>query len=283
VIGSGKIEGGTGLLKKIMITVKTYPVISTKYSELVCTAGYDFEEKRLIRIFSIKYRDLPFDKQFRKYDILQVRVVKATKDYRIDSYHLEDIKDTGKIIGHITTDNRTWKTRRKLLNPLKSTLCKLMKDHENDNRNTPSLGFIKPIDPSFSFEKGAEDWDSKQKMMITQANMFEDNRKRALRKVPFVFKYKFRCEDPDCRGHTLTITDWEVYAQYLHRLDETKNEEKALEKTQYMFGNKLVSETDLHFFVGTVYPKNSWIIIGVFYPKIKYLQSLGHKSAGLFD
>lgn len=52
--------GSNGKQKlKVLITVKTYPIPSAKYDELVCTAGVtgagDF-----IRLYPINFRDLPF-------------------------------------------------------------------------------------------------------------------------------------------------------------------------------------------------------------------------------
>lgn len=40
---------------KVLITVKTYPAISKKYDELVCTAGFR-EDGSWIRIYPIQFR-----------------------------------------------------------------------------------------------------------------------------------------------------------------------------------------------------------------------------------
>ena len=40
---------------KVLITVKTYPAISKKYEELVCTAGF-LEDGAWIRIYPIQFR-----------------------------------------------------------------------------------------------------------------------------------------------------------------------------------------------------------------------------------
>jgi hypothetical protein len=37
--------------RKVLITVKTYPTLSTKYAELVCTAGI-LDDGTWVRIFS---------------------------------------------------------------------------------------------------------------------------------------------------------------------------------------------------------------------------------------
>ncbi|MDD3690961.1 MAG: hypothetical protein PHO77_02630 [Bacteroidales bacterium] len=44
-------------LKKVLISVKTYPTLSTKYDELVCTAGF-LEDGSWIRIFPVPFRTL---------------------------------------------------------------------------------------------------------------------------------------------------------------------------------------------------------------------------------
>jgi len=39
----------------ILIVVKTYPEISNKYTETVCTAGIIANTKRLVRLYPIRY------------------------------------------------------------------------------------------------------------------------------------------------------------------------------------------------------------------------------------
>ena len=50
--------------KDILILVKTYPEISRKYTETVCTAGILSETKELIRLYPVRYRYLEGDNQF---------------------------------------------------------------------------------------------------------------------------------------------------------------------------------------------------------------------------
>ena len=42
-------------LAKVLITVKTYPTISAKYDELVCTAGFR-EDGTWVRIYPVPFR-----------------------------------------------------------------------------------------------------------------------------------------------------------------------------------------------------------------------------------
>ena len=60
---------------KVLITVKTYPAISSKYDELVCTAGF-LEDGSWIRIYPIQFRRKSFEEQYRKYDWIEIDLVK---------------------------------------------------------------------------------------------------------------------------------------------------------------------------------------------------------------
>jgi len=46
--------------RKVFITVKTYPTLSTKYDELVCTAGI-LDDGSWVRIYPLPFRKLGFE------------------------------------------------------------------------------------------------------------------------------------------------------------------------------------------------------------------------------
>ncbi|AFZ33476.1 hypothetical protein Glo7428_5089 (plasmid) [Gloeocapsa sp. PCC 7428] len=80
--------------RKILIAAKTYPSISTKYKETVCTAGIllDDNEKPLqwIRIYPIRSRELEVDQRFPKWGIISAEIEKNDKDYREESFRIND-------------------------------------------------------------------------------------------------------------------------------------------------------------------------------------------------
>ena len=51
---------------QVLITVKTYPLPSSKYEELVCTAGF-LPDGKWIRLYPIPFRALPYQDQYQKY------------------------------------------------------------------------------------------------------------------------------------------------------------------------------------------------------------------------
>ena len=70
---------------KVYITVKTYPTISKKYAELVCTAGL-LEDGSWIRLYPTPFRLLKDEQKFPKYSWIEVDVEKNNSDYRKESY-----------------------------------------------------------------------------------------------------------------------------------------------------------------------------------------------------
>jgi hypothetical protein len=69
--------------KRVLITVRTYPVPAKKGIEVSCTAGIT-DDGKWIRLFPIPYRFLDEDKRFSKYQWIDVDVTKAKDDPRPD-------------------------------------------------------------------------------------------------------------------------------------------------------------------------------------------------------
>ena len=76
----------------------------------------------------------------------------------------------------------------------------------------------------------------------------------------------FRCEDSD-KPHTAMIEDWELGVLYLKEVDRLGSEEAAAQSVRKKYFDELCAPTkDTRFFMGTVFPHNSWVVIGVFWP-----------------
>src|SRR3990172_8108103 len=99
---------------KVLITVKTYPIPSAKYDELVCTAGL-LESGDFIRLYPINFRELPQNQQFRKYQWIEVDVQKHIgSDVRKESY--KPNCDTIGVLGEpIPANPGNWSKRSKIV------------------------------------------------------------------------------------------------------------------------------------------------------------------------
>lgn len=87
-------------LTRVLITVKTYPTLSVKYNELVCTAGFR-EDGSWVRIYPVTFRKKPYIEQYKKYDWIEVDLVKNDSDFRPESYRPISIDSEIKVVGHI--------------------------------------------------------------------------------------------------------------------------------------------------------------------------------------
>ena len=96
---------------KVLISVKTYPTISGKYDELVCTAGF-LEDGSMIRIYPIPFRKKSYDQQYKKYDWIELDLVKNKSDFRPESFRPYSFDSEIKILDHLDTKNN-WFERKK--------------------------------------------------------------------------------------------------------------------------------------------------------------------------
>lgn len=94
-------------LKKILITIKTYPSISVEHNdELVCTAGID-KEGNWIRIYPVPFRKLDYNSQYRKYQWIEIDLVRNKHDFRPETFRPKNIdqKDFISFYGKLGTEN----------------------------------------------------------------------------------------------------------------------------------------------------------------------------------
>ncbi|HET8828910.1 MAG TPA: hypothetical protein VFM79_06195, partial [Pelobium sp.] len=145
-------------LTKVLITVKTYPTLSAKYDELVCTAGF-LEDGSWIRLYPIPFRKKLYTEQYKKYDWIELDLVKNTGDFRRESYRPNKIDTEIKVIGHINTD-RNWTERKKIcLGKIYHNLTELIKEAK-DKTICTSLAVFKPTKVlDFFAEPVDREWD----------------------------------------------------------------------------------------------------------------------------
>lgn len=252
--------------RKILIATKTYPSISTKYQETVCTAGILLSEEenplQWIRIYPIRYRYLDFDKRYPRWAIVSAKIKRNDQDYRPESFRIDD--NSLQIIRKIDTTNN-WQERKSLVLSLQ---FRSIADIQAQGK---SLGIIKPksIERFFS-KKTSREWNQKQQAVLNQLDLFEPN--IDLEKIPYQFVYQFT--DEDNVPHKYSISDWEIMELYRKCRDRSQllgleAEQYALEKVRQKLEDDFFESKDLYFIVGNL--KNhakSFMIIGLFYPPL---------------
>lgn len=265
--------------ERIYIVVKTYPTISEKYSELVCTAGVR-EDGSWIRLYPMPFRLLSDEQKYSKFTWIQAEVERNFSDFRLESYR--------PILSSIVVEDKKkktdWEERRKILFNNKEIYTNLdLLIRKAKNKDKPiSLALFKPAKIiKFIAEPDKRDWDIKKLSSLQaqsqQFNLFKtieeiENEFRVVKKVPYKFSYCF--EDDSGKKSTLMIEDWEIGMLYFHCLKAANNDEKiAIEKVKEKYFDYFATK-DIYFILGTTLKnhyisKNPFIIIGVFYPPIQ--------------
>src|ERR1035437_2470096 len=246
---------------KVLILVKAYPALSKKYSETVCTAGIT-EDGKWIRIYPIPFRQLEYENQFRKYEWVELDLVRNGGDFRPESYRPKDIMLTDIVSkGVISADGDTWIHRRKfVLKNIYTNLEKLISEAK-DKTICTSLAVFKPtkiID--FVCKKAEREW-SKDKLEYLksrklQMNLFDNIDKDDITEFEVVdklpYKFSFIFEDDAGKSASLMIEDWETGMLYWNSLFRHQGDElKAIEDVMLKYFNDFAKTKDYHFFLGT--------------------------------
>jgi len=269
-------------LTKVLITVKTYPTLSSKYDELVCTAGFK-EDGSWVRIYPIPFRKLEYDKQYSKYDWVEVDLERNTSDFRLESFKPKSIETAFNIVSHLDTAN-SWRLRKEIvLQNVHTDMTTLIAEAKDEKKYT-SLAVFRPKEIlDFIIEKGEREWDKdkldKLKANAQQLNLFKnsDNPFEVVQKLPYKFSFKFSSSDGIVR--TLMIEDWEIGALYWNSLKRHEGDEaKACADVKSKYFDDFVKTKDLYLFLGTtrefhLIASNPFVIIGTFHPK-KIVQAL---------
>jgi len=268
---------------KVLIVVKTYPAISSKYEEIVCTAGFR-EDGSWIRIYPIQFRQKSYEEQYKKYDWIELDLVKNKSDFRPESFRPYSLDSEIKIVDHIDTKNNWAERKKHVLQKIYYNLTELITEAQ-DRSICTSLAVFKPkkiLD--FTIEAVEREWNqakiAKLEAEREQGNLFQqpENPFAVVRKLPYKFSYIF--EDESNRESCLMIEDWEIGQLYWNCLAKHEgNESKACDDVRKKYFDDFAKTKDLHLLLGTsqlhhFVSKNPFMIIGTFHPKKELQGSL---------
>lgn len=247
---------------QILVWGKTYPELSARHRETVCTGGTFVETGRPVRLYPISLRYLDAHKQYSLYDIIEVPTAPSSKDTRPESR-----KVTGSglnIVRSVPTDG-DWAARHRIVFMDTSwhfdCLDLLKAAHARDRT---SLGLI-PVRTFDAIEveerprKERDEHDAKLKKLKEQTEIFAPATKH-LDFLPWRFRVRWHCKASGCRGHHSLVLDWG-----LGELARRLGADAAVQKMEQI-GDPV--EHDLRFFMGNykAHPQH-YGVVGLWYPK----------------
>jgi len=258
---------GDGVVRLwVLITVKAAPQPSAKYGETVCVAGVNLDLQRpgWVRLYPINFRDLSSDARFRKYDIVSLDARPAQADQRRESWN--------PILTSISREThlRTWHQRRGWLDPyLEDSMCALNRAVW-ERPDAQSLALVRPKDIDGLLITQHPGWTPEEQRKIDayvrQPALFADHERIPLEAPRFQAAYRYRCHDPQCRGHKQGCLDWELVAfqrNFRHASDaELRHalEEKFLHQM-------CAPDREVAFYVGNQAKRvHVFSVLGVYWP-----------------
>jgi len=252
---------GSTASTEVLVLVKTYPHPSESSREIVCTAGLT-PEGRWVRLYPVDFRYRSRDKQYSKYQWIRVdtRPADPHRDGRKESRI--PALDTLRLGPRLPAGS--WAERRAVVELAGThTMGELHRLYEVDRT---SLGVVEPSEVvDLEYSPCSREWKPKWQRLFGQISLFGETQK-PLRKVPYAFRYVFRCADCSSVYRRL-ITDWELGALFWKEVKRLGSEGDAARSVKHKFLEELCGEArNTRFFMGTHWPYNTWLVLGVFWP-----------------
>lgn len=250
---------GGSIKEKLCVLAKTYPTVSKKYEHLVCVGGFTSEGKWR-RVYPVPWDVFwKSDSKFKKKSWIEYeKQSDDPSDHRSESRKIKPETIAGQ-------KDATFKEIKQFLDSRLTTLEEL----GNVDHHEVSMGVIKPYKILDLVAEPNEHLGKNEKRKA-QTNLFG----RSVVQVDIpknMFSYEFLCS-PSCKGHKMMCEDWELLALYRNCEEYLKkgkygDEAEVIEKVKQRFLSDMVKKKDVYFLVGTHYRFNTYIVIGVIYPK----------------
>jgi hypothetical protein len=208
--------------EKILIWAKTYPELSKRYLETVCTAGM-LESGKPLRLYPIPYRYLSGDgEQFRLYQWITAGITKNADDPRPESYKIDcDSIESGDVVPS-TKDE--WGKRSGWMFRDPSWQFESVEDlFRSQEEHGTSIGVVAPreikkIEIVERSEEEAKNFDQKfsevkkiHDARRAQIDMFEQAIPPEMKQLEFVkcrVQVTWLCKNPECNSHRMQVLDW---------------------------------------------------------------------------
>lgn len=239
----------------LLVNCKTYPAVSTKYTETVCTGGVQ-ADGQFVRLYPIPFRFLDAAEQYGRWDLIRVRAYRDTKDTRPESWHLENGTPI-ETLQQITSEKQRWDWMSKTIHPSAAAMT--------EKRLTNGLVEIEPIE--FYWKADDKEWTPGQITVIQQGDLFASKAqmKELAERVPWQFRLKYR-ERSTGREDDGKVLAWSYYQGFRRALSETRDEQRALQVISEKVKRSIFAEDRVVFAIlGTHSRFGHWMISALYH------------------
>lgn len=258
---------GSWRTEKLLWWGKTYPDLSRKYTETVCSGAVFLDRPGLLRIYPVDYRYLPESNQPKKWSIITAQI-KPGVDGRPESYRIN--AESIRVIDQIGTDNG-WELRRKLMFRKEHMVNGIEDMERRQELNGQSIGItpVEVVDVKLERLTAEERKEHRKKYEeITSQQVLWPAGTKPMPAPQYKPRFFFRTPGDTQVRHRVCL-DWEVI-QGAHRFRDEADPEKAFK--DFLFTRYLTEDHEPHMILGNLARfRHTFIIVGLMYPK-KQLQ-----------
>lgn len=262
-------------LTKVLITVKSYPTVSSHYDEQLSIAGFR-EDGTFIRIYPVPFSKKRYDEDYQLYDWVELDLARNPRDFRLESFRPAVVDAPVNKIGHLGTEDY-WSERKAIvLKNIYRNLSTVMMEAKHEAFYTSLVVFKPTRILGFIVEETEREWNSErlEKIMAEKSPIGEFEQPEdpftVMQKLPY--KFSFRFIDNKNEEITLPVEDWQLASLYwksLKKYSGPDKEQKAINEVRKKYLQEYARNTDLHFFLGTTQnvhaaSKQPFTIVGVF-------------------
>ncbi len=260
---------------RALIFGKTYPELSTKYVETVCTGGI-LESGQPIRLYPVPLRYLDGESQYRLYDWITVPMEKSRTDPRPESFHIAPNKI--QLGDNVPPDQAEWSARREYVFRDLSWHFGGMAELMEANRSRQcSIGLVQPgqiDDVVLTAKSPNERTRFDQKMAALQEHVESDMFHPSFKHLAFMsheitlhWRCAERCGTCARQPHGMKILDWGLFE--LARRDSWQAAADRMREISDL------TRYDFRLYLGNfrLHMRN-FGIIGLWYPKKQMQRSL---------
>ena len=251
------------ILDQFVMLGKTVPECNSDGRQFVCTAGYDLELRKPVRIYPMARRDCPA-----RWSVSSIPVERNPKDSRPESWKIKGDRSCG----HHEHINTVISNVQKAIGPdkqreiLKALEVKSLKQANEERR---SLAVLFPDDiPYLKFEPGD------QAQVAPTPDLF-GNASHLPVAQRFNWHPRLEFTDTDGYSHDLMLREWGCYELMRKQGDDY---------TLYNLGEALNLSTAPPLLCGNLNQhRNSWLVISAFTGSVHARPTVIERQESLFD
>lgn len=259
---------------KGLIWCKTYPELSSRYAETVCT-GAVLENGRPIRLYPVPFRYLGTDQRYALYDWVTVPASKSATDPRPESYKVRS--EELRLVGHLDSNPKDgWLQRREYIFRDPSwqfgsiSALKAAQSEYGRSMGIVTPGTVEGVRLVKKPPAERAEFEAKWRAVSSQGDLFREEYKE-LGFLPYDVRLTWRCVDScaECRErpHDMKVLDWGLLE--LARRDGWDRARDQMAKLADL------STNDFRLFMGNFRNHlTTFGIIGMWYPRDPEQRSL---------